>query len=247
MTQRIITIQDDFGEERLYRRYSARLPAFLREYNPKEGYRVVIERTDLLSQKRGLHSLLREAIIANRKLSDLGLPSIERDINTIICTAKLLSPQGEVLREAGAAMEILDRKDYESLETAADQRLLARCGFGGEVFDDEEDAAIAELGGGVREPAMAGEASPASLPSDAPDFFASHASASTGTSVERGGGDDSPATEAERRQIENLARRVGVAVPELKTRADVKARRSELSALARQQRTARPSESTAQV
>ncbi|MGH8240347.1 MAG: hypothetical protein ACREXP_25480 [Steroidobacteraceae bacterium] len=250
MSERIVNILNENGSETRYTRYSARLPLFLKEYSPKEGFRVVIERTDLLSQKKGLLSLLREAVVAGRKVSDLGLSSIERDINTIVCVAKLLGPTGEVLRDASAAMEVIERKDFEALETAADQRLLARCGFGGEIFDDEEDADIRGQGGTVEaapsgSPATSGasgsqsEPKPSSLPSTSP---AGPLSSSLPPDPPD---DEADVTQAERRQIENLARRVGQPMPELRSRAEVKAARAQLSALDRQRRGAPPQESAA--
>lgn len=243
MSERIVSILNENGSETRYTRYSARLPLFLKEYSPKEGFRVVIERTDLLSQKKGLLSLLREAVVAGRKVSDLGLSGIERDINTIVCVAKLLSPTGDVLRDAAAAMEVLERKDFEALETAADQRLLARCGFGGEIFDGEEDADILGRGGTIDTAPAASPAAPRTPGPQGPEPSSSSTGGSPTTSLRADSPDDeAEVTQAERRQIENLARRVGQSMPELRSRADVKAARTQLSALDRQRRSAHPQE-----
>ena len=222
----------------LYRRYAARLPAFLEAYSPKEGYRVEISRTDLLSLQTGRLSLLREAIIAGKKPSDVGLPGIESDVNTLVCTARLLDPQGQVVRSGSAAMQVLEYKDFEKLETAANQRLLAALGMGGEVFNEDEDADLRAQGlkpvANIPTPTQTASVDAPSQ-SD-PQSFAEVSTSDPG--VADPSDDDASVTAAERRQIENLARRVGVEVPALKTRADVKHARRQLSALDRQRRSA---------
>jgi hypothetical protein len=249
MTESVVTFVDDYGDDVQYKRYAARLPDFLKAYPPADGYRVEIERTDLLSQQKGLLSLLREAIIAGKKPSDVGIPGIERIVNVLVCTAKLLSPQNQVIRSASASMNISEHKDFETLETAANQRLIAALGFGGEVFNQDEDADLRAQGREVRpsaaDPAPSGESERSTPSSGAPLSFAEDTSrdrpASLGADPQEDG-----VTEAERRQIENLARRVGAPVPTLRTRADVKAARQQLSAKDRERRGAgtRPLEAT---
>lgn len=237
MTERFVTFTDDGGNDVRYQRYAARLPAFLEMYNPKSGYRVEIERTDLLSQQKGRLSLLREAIIAGKKPSDVGLPGIERDVSILVCTAKLLDPQNQVVRSASAAMHVIEHKDFETLETAANQRLLAALGFGGEVFDEDEDADLRAQGHQVRPDSA--EQPGVSAPSASSGSALSFPDESAAGAQSPGSTDNEAAvTEAERRQVENLARRVGQPVPTLKTRADVKAARSQLGALDRQRRSA---------
>lgn len=236
-----VTIEDDV----IYKRYAARIPAFLNAYPPKEGYCVVISWTDLLSLQTGRLSLLREAVIAGRKPSDVGLPGIENDVNTLVCTARLLDPQEQVVRSGSATMQVLEFKDFEKLETAANQRLLAALGFGGEVFDEDENADLAAQGrtpdaSSTAESSAGASASPPA-PS-APLSFEGSASTSVGSEPPD---DSAEVTAAERRQIENLASRVGASVPPLKTRSDVKQARRQLSALDRQRRTGARTEQSA--
>lgn len=244
MTERFVTFTDEAGNDVRYKRYAARLPAFLEMYSPRNGYRVEIERTDLLSQQKGRLSLLREAIIAGKKPSDVGLPGIERDVSILVCTAKLLDPQNQVVRSASAAMHVIEHKDFETLETAANQRLLAVLGFGGEVFNADEDADLRAQGLLARPDAGEPSGAPASSAgsSGSPLTFAEESAVGTPSSGTTD--DEASVTEAERRQVENLARRVGQPIPTLKTRADVKAARSQLGALDRQRRSAngRPAE-----
>lgn len=234
MTESVVTFPDDFGEEVHYKRYAARLPDFLAAYPPSAGYRVEIERTDLLSLQKGLIALLREAIIAGKKPSDVGIPGIESIVNVLVCTAKLLDSQGRVVRNASAARNIADQGDFEILETAANQRLIAAVGFGGEVFSRDEDADLKARGRDVH------SATPSSPLSDERQRSAS-AQPSAPTAALASVGEDpqnEAVTAAERLQIENLARRAGEAVPALRTRADVKAARQQLSAQARERRAA---------
>lgn len=231
MAEKIVTLTDDRGAEVLYKRYGARIPLFLAAYPPKEGYRVVIEMTDLLSLQKGRMALLREAINAGKKPCDVGLPSIDNDVNTLVCTAKLLDPQERVIRSASASMKIEEHKDLEALETAANQRLIAALNFGGEVLDDDEDRDLAAQG----LTRTAQSPTDATFASSLPDTFEPTAGgnlASETTSEE----DANKISAAERRLIENLARRVNQPAPTLRTRADVKKARQALNALARQQR-----------
>lgn len=248
MTDSVVTFVDDFGNDVQYKRYAARLLEFLKAYPPADGYRVEIERTDLLSQQKGLLSLLREAIIAGKKPSDVGIPGIERIVNVLVCTAKLLNPQNQVVKSASAAMNISEHKDFETLETAANQRLIAALGFGGEVFNEDEDADLRSQGREVRsgatDSAPSREPERTTSPSSAPLSFAE--APAKDKPVPGGDSQEDGVTEAERRQIENLARRVNAPVPTLRTRADVKAARQQLSTKDRERRGAssRPVEAT---
>lgn len=122
------------------------MPAFLKTYSPKEGYRVEIKHTDLLSLQQGRLSLLREAVIAGKKPSEIGLPGIENDVNVLVCTATVVDAQGCIVRSASASAKIQGFKDFEALETAANQLLLAALGFGGEIFNEDEDRELQTLG-----------------------------------------------------------------------------------------------------
>lgn len=245
MNDPIVTFCDDDEHEVSYKRYSARLPDFLKAYPPTSGYRVVVEQTDLLSLQKGRLSLLREAIIAGKKPSDVGLPGIERDVNILVCTSKLLDSQDKIVRSASASKHVIEYKDFEKLETAANQRLLASLGFGGDVFDEDEDADLRDQGlrtdAGTAESAP-GTPAPRSTASRPSLTFADDARASNASSDPSD--EDAEVTEAERRQVENLAKRVGQPVPSLRSRAEVKAARSRLGALDRQRRgaSARPQE-----
>lgn len=239
MNDTVVEFFDPAGNEIRYRRYAARLPEFLAKYPPKEGYRVECEMTDLLSLQQGRLALLREAVSAGKKPSDVGLPGLERDVNTLVCTARLLNSQGQVVRTASASKAILDFKDYEVLETAANQRLLAALGFGGDVFNEDEDAdlrgqglsLVPDSGGGGADAVTSANAQPPAFPL-APDSPTETA----GPTAARSADGEVPA--ALRRQVENLARRLGEEVPVLKTAEDANAALRRLGEAERRRRTA---------
>ena len=145
MSSPVVTLFDDVGDAHLYKKVSARLPAFLAEYPPKEGYRIETEVTDSLSLQKGRLALLREAIAGGKPPTDLGLPGLE-EATVMVCIRRLKSPEGHTIAEGSAAKAIVRYKDYEILETAALQRLMALLGFGGEVFDQDEASDFADQG-----------------------------------------------------------------------------------------------------
>jgi len=135
----IVPLYDSTGEISYYRKLSERLPAFLAQYGPQQGYAVFTEVVDSLSLKPGLLRLYETAIQAGRKPEELGLPSALLVGQTQVCRATLQDSAGRVVASATAAKHITGYKDLEVLETAARQRLLAALGFGGEVLDIDED------------------------------------------------------------------------------------------------------------
>ena len=135
---KVIELYTPQGELTVYRKLSARLPEFLREYGPAQGYALETEIQDSLSLKPGLLKLYEVALQAGHKPEDLGLPSLVAAGLTQVCRATLRDATGRVVATATAAKLIQAYKDLEVLETAARQRLLAALGFGGEVFDEDE-------------------------------------------------------------------------------------------------------------
>lgn len=146
----IITLETPEGEKR-YRKFSARLPQFLEKYSPEKNYRVVHRCSDSLSYQKGLLQLYEAAIRAGKKPAEVGLPDIQEQA-TMIYEACLFGPDGETIANATAALRIEGIKDWEIGETAAFQRLLASLGFGGEVYDDDEDGDIHGQGLRIKPP-----------------------------------------------------------------------------------------------
>jgi hypothetical protein len=127
-----------------YHTVAERLPKFLEAYPPKEGYRVEIEATDTLAIKPGLMRLYEAALGSGKNPKDLGLPEIPGNI--LVFKAKLLDPAGNVIQTASSLRPVAKLKDYETGETAARQRLMAACGFGGEDFNNDELLDIQDQG-----------------------------------------------------------------------------------------------------
>lgn len=133
------------GDVKPYKLMSARLPDFLKEYPKSEGYQVKFTTTDMLHSKPGLIRLYEAAMAANMAPNQAGLPPLP-DANIVIFTASLVDKDGKVLESASATRHLTGYpKEWEKGETAARQRLLAALGFGGDCFDDDEKADIAQL------------------------------------------------------------------------------------------------------
>lgn len=158
MVSKVVQLRTEYNGVVNYTRFGARVPEFLQKY-PLQEFRVETSVTDLLSLQSGRLALLKEAVAAGKKPADVGLPGIENDVNTLVCTVTLLDSQNRVVRQARASAPILFAKDFEKLETAAHQRLLGLLGHGGEVFDEDEnrdfeDAGVTPVGGGSSEPQL---------------------------------------------------------------------------------------------
>lgn len=221
MTQKVVTLFDDHGHSFDYKRFGARLPDFLKTYPPSE-YRIETVVTDLLSLQTGRLALLKEAIACGKKPADVGLPGIEADINTLVCTAVMYDRQNQIIRKASASMCISEHKDFESLETAAQQRLIALLGFGGQVFDGDEDHDMRRQG--------------LSTPSPSVILQVSSTEGEPTTSAPAGRARGVPV--ALRRQVENLARQLSVQIGEISTEEQA---RSELQRLGEIQKERRAS------
>ena len=159
-----------------YRPLSARLPAFLAVYGPERGYAVDTAMQDSLSLKPGLMKLYETVLQAGCKPEAVGLPPLSVAGQTLVCRATLRDPAGRILATATAAKVIQSYKDLEVLETAARQRLLAALGFGGDVFDRDEDQDRADQGGVCRSPVPSPTVVPVAkavraMPGGAPAFI----------------------------------------------------------------------------
>ena len=136
--QKVVELFNMDGSVSKYKKLSARLPEFLKRFPPEEGYSVTVESNDALSIKQGLLQLYKAAIKSGRSFEEVGLPPYKVE-NTIIFTARLRDGNNRILSERQAVKVVMDYKDFETGETSAVQRLLASVGFGGEIFDDDEN------------------------------------------------------------------------------------------------------------
>lgn len=236
---KVIAIFDDYGNASQYRRISARIPDFLEKYSPEEGYRVETQMVDLLSMQPGRLSLVREAVSIGKNPSDLGL-SISDDLNVMVCTCSLINSEGKVISNRTASKAISVYKDVEILETAAFQRLLASLGYGGEVFDEDETQDIETQGRRVADEQTPEQATvkqdttePVKPMSKTPSPQPASSSEAE-TKEEASSQTDIPP--ALKRQVENLAKNLGVDVPKMSTQDDAKGALKELNKLQKERR-----------
>ncbi len=127
------------GDTKTYKRYSARLPEFNAKFGPGTGYRVESAIQALTEFQPRRMAAITEAVRAGQKPDDFGLGKLG---GLMVCTHRLIDSEGRVVCDARAAAAVQQYKDLEVLETASHQRLMARVGFGGDIFDDDEDRDI---------------------------------------------------------------------------------------------------------
>lgn len=138
-SSKVIELFSENGDPFSYVKLSARLPAFLKEFPPSEGYSVIVEANDALSIKTGLLKLYEVAIANGKSFAEAGLPEYPSH-ETVVFTARLTDKNNKVLSERKSVKSVTGYKDFETGETAAVQRLLASLGYGGEIFDQDESA-----------------------------------------------------------------------------------------------------------
>ncbi len=109
----VITLIDSQGQERPYIPFGERLPLFLKDYPPLEGWAVTHD--------------VRQAYP-------------DRDPTLWVFQATLENPEGRGIGQASALRRISEYKDFEIGETAAYQRLITYLGYPGdpEVWGFEE-------------------------------------------------------------------------------------------------------------
>ena len=243
------------GEAKTYRRYSARLPEFNKKFGPGTGYRVKSSICSVTDLQPARMEAIREAVVHGRKPEEFGLGKLSA---LMVCTHRLLDSEGRVVCDARAAALVHEFKDLEVLETASHQRLLARVGFGGDIFDDDEDreiAAVASARGAARQTASA-DRQPAPQPAErsraarprrkpaekprqakaaaAPEKAAETPAAGGQTKPDPGPGrspDTRAVPPATLRQLAQLAARAGEQLPEVSSFAEAKAELRRLSGL----------------
>jgi len=110
----VIEIFQEDGSVRKYRSLSERLPEFLAAFPISEGFRVEVEAKALAEICPGVESA------------------------GVVFTASLYKGDAVVANASAHRFSLSQFKDWEKGETAARQRLLAACGFGGDVLDEDE-------------------------------------------------------------------------------------------------------------
>ena len=130
------TIPTQYG---LYVPLSERLPEFDQAYPLKDGWQVEIEVKDTFSMRPEFSAFLKECVRNNVSFQEHGIKLPNQQ--SYVFVAKLVNPDGKVVRTASTHQVIEYLKDYERAETRARQRLVAVCGFDGGVLDEDESLA----------------------------------------------------------------------------------------------------------
>jgi hypothetical protein len=136
----MIEIENPDGSVSNYKKLSERLPAFLEAFPFSEGYRI---------------------IITTKSLGDVTGTDTAKGV---IFTATLYKEEMELVNASSCRLPPSQQKDWEKGETAARQRLLAACGFGGDILDEDEEGDISDLGGLVRSSPASKQEAPAKAP-----------------------------------------------------------------------------------
>lgn len=142
----IYTFRDETGREVHWKGIEERTGEFLQAFPPEEGYRVVIEQTDLLGAMPGLRSVLEAAVTAGKSPLDAGLGDPTGLCRQVVFTAKLYHDDA-VINQASAPVEFNGDPDvWKSAETAARGRLYAAVGIGGDLEADVLTSLMAQKG-----------------------------------------------------------------------------------------------------
>ena len=132
-----VNIFQQNGDVVKYRRVSERLPEFLEQYPIGSGYRLVSSHQEYLSATPQYSEIIKAAIEKGTSFETI---TSTISFNKVIFTCQLLDESNELVANASAVKGVSQYKDYEVGETAALQRLMAKLGFGGEIFDKDEDS-----------------------------------------------------------------------------------------------------------
>lgn len=157
MNQKVVNIFTLDGKIKPWKRLSGRVPEFLERYPIADGWRCERQVVEACSLTPLLVDLHKAAIVAGKTPAEVGLSPLPRGL---VFIATLVDPNGRFVASGSATTQAesmfapgsASYKDYEAGESAAFQRLLAAVGFGGEVFDEDEDETIRDMGGKPLDP-----------------------------------------------------------------------------------------------
>jgi|TARA_R110001606_G_C15404703_1_gene654209 hypothetical protein len=135
---KVVEIISNTGEITNYEKVSSRVPKFLEKYGPEQGYAILSSSVDEMETTPGKKALLVElARHGDKVTAELVATALLNQ--RVVFKCQLVDREGRVLAEASAVKGIEFQKNYESGETAAFQRLMAKLGFGGEILDEDEE------------------------------------------------------------------------------------------------------------
>lgn len=135
---KVVTIIGNTGEVTNYEKVSSRVPKFLEKYGPEQGYAILSSSVDELETTPGKKAILVElAKHGDRVTAELVASALLNQ--RIVFKCQLVDKEGRIVAEASASKGTEFQKNYESGETAAFQRLMAKLGYGGELLDEDEE------------------------------------------------------------------------------------------------------------
>ena len=239
---RVIEMFTPEGETVQYRLFSQRLPEFMAKYPAETGWRIERDAVTAASLAPELVALHTAAIQAGKSPSELGLPSLPRGM---VFRCRLLDANGTVIRTASTLTTIREFdmpnaaqyafKDWETAETNAFQRLVAAMGFDGSVLDADEgraekasQTAAASITNITPMVEVEDDALVEDLADESAQSSAGAAPAKAVTPVGARKPSDDQLFAGFRRQVDMLAKQLGVPAPEVKTTADCKRALKEL-------------------
>lgn len=212
-----VNIFNKDGSVSVYKKLSERLPDFLEKYPVGDGYRLISSSQEYLSLTPKLSQLAEMLIEKGSPLEEIQKVV---SLSSVLFTCELRDESNELVSSANALKKISQYKDYETGETAALQRLLAKLGFGGEVFDDDESSDFEDQNLSTQ-PTKEPESTPArvhSLRTEPKSAVSIAPDSSTSANVNA-----SNIAPALMRQLQRQAEMAGVACPNVTTSAEAKA------------------------
>lgn len=193
--KRVVTYFDSNGNPVDYRLLADRLPEFYKMFPLEKGYSVVIEPRPFEGLRKEFIPVYSAAAANGHAPDKVGLPSLSS--RTIIFQAKLLDPENRVLLTASAMGEVIQYKDWEKLETAARQRLVAAAGLDGGVLVEDELRDIRDQGGELAQPNSTAPENAQPRPEPQPSETTDPAQPEPGASEESGAVVQPPPPQAE--------------------------------------------------
>lgn len=235
------------GQVTEYLPVSDRIAQFLEKYGPDKGFRVRTNVRDYLDINPGLKAVYAAAARSGTVLS--GLPTVNREV--FCFEVRLVSPEGKVVAQASALRQIdltssfaFQARLWESAETAAFQRLMARVGFGSDTLLADEQRDMAARGTDFKPDAAVStpDGEQVQAQADAPISAEAEAEAEktpSSESEEEAAPPEKATVESSKgsevsepvlRQIRHLATLRGIEPPDVTTKAQAKAALKELRA-----------------
>lgn len=142
------------GESVDWKTFSSRIDQFRADYPAASGYGIKREVKSLLDFSPGLMGIYERVMSLEPQrveamIEAMGIPKVSELLRTFVFTCSLVK-DGEVLEMATAARQVnqlnFNSRGWEKAESAAESRMLAMLGIGGEVLDKDAAEDMADAG-----------------------------------------------------------------------------------------------------